>query len=88
MPPTLGRVLLAKPTRASAFGDSKPFVAGIDGEAGLQHLAKLYFGEPKPWWECLVVMINEWGKYEEKIKTCDFGPKTVCYIERNRHFGP
>ena len=24
-------------------------------------------------------MINEWGKFEEKIIACDFDPKNVCY---------
>ena len=29
-------------------------------------------------------MISEWGKFEDKIETCDFGPKTVCYNPQNR----
>ena len=55
----------------------------MDREAGLQHLAKLTFGEPKLSWERLILMINEWPKFEEEINTCDFSPKNVCYSPQN-----
>ncbi len=39
--------------------------------------------------EGLYITMYEWEKYEVKMKTYDFGPKTVGYthkIERFRHF--
>ena len=38
--------------------------------------------------EGLYIIMCEWEKYEVKIQTCYFGPKTGAHkIERNRHFG-
>ena len=30
----------------------------------------------------LYIIMYEWEKYRVEIKTCDFGPKTVCYNPR------
>ena len=34
--------------------------------------------------EGLYIIMYEWEKYEAKIKTCVFCPKTVCYSPQNR----
>ena len=83
MPPTLGRVFLADRRARVLLEALNPLSQGSIASLASNTWPNLLSRRQNFRGGAFTVIINEWGKFEDEIETCDFGPKNVCYNPQN-----